>query len=80
MEILQQIERAEIVRAALLELSDEERKALIHKYVDSLPVESIARQLNRSPKATESLLTRSREKLRALLQWYFPLQVGGQKR
>jgi RNA polymerase sigma factor (sigma-70 family) len=79
-EILQRIERADVVRAALLELGDDERKALIHKYVDSLSVESIAKQINRSVKATESLLTRSREKLRALLQWYFPLQAGGEKR
>ncbi|HEV8067659.1 MAG TPA: sigma-70 family RNA polymerase sigma factor [Planctomycetaceae bacterium] len=79
-EILQQIERAEVVRAALLELGDDERKALLHKYVDSFPVESIAKQINRSVKATESLLTRSRDKLRALLQWYFPLQAGGEKR
>jgi RNA polymerase sigma-70 factor, ECF subfamily len=79
-EILQQVERAEFVRAALLELGDDERKALIHKYVDSLPVESIAKQIDRSVKATESLLTRSREKLRALLQSYFPLKAGGEKR
>jgi RNA polymerase sigma factor (sigma-70 family) len=80
MEILQNLERAEVVRAALLELGDDERNALIQKYVDCLPVKSIAKQINRSPKATESLLTRSREKLRALLQWYFPLQAGGEKR
>jgi RNA polymerase sigma-70 factor (ECF subfamily) len=78
-EVLQQVERAEVVRAALLELDHDERKALIHKYVDSLPVESIAKRINRSAKATESLLTRSREKLRALLQWYFPF-AGGEKR
>jgi RNA polymerase sigma-70 factor, ECF subfamily len=80
MDIAQKVERAEVVRAALLELDDDERRALLHKYVDSLPVASIARQINRSTKATESLLTRSREKLRALLQWYFPLQAPGEKR
>jgi RNA polymerase sigma-70 factor, ECF subfamily len=79
-EILQQIERAEVVRAALLEMGDDERTALMQKYVDCLPVESIAKQINRSPKATESLLARSREKLRALLQWYFPAQARGEKR
>jgi RNA polymerase sigma-70 factor, ECF subfamily len=78
-EILEQVERADVVRAALLELDHDERSALMHKYVDSLPVEAIAKRINRSPKATESLLTRSREKLRALLQWYFPL-AGEEKR
>jgi RNA polymerase sigma factor (sigma-70 family) len=80
LEILQQIERADVVRAALLEMADEERTALIHKYVELLPVASIAKQINRTPKATESLLTRSRAKLRALLQWYFPVQAAGEKR
>ena len=42
-------------------------------------MEAIAKRINRSAKATESLLTRSREKLRALLQWYFPL-AGEEKR
>ena len=79
-EILEKLERVEVVRAALLELSEDQRDVLKRKYVCGLSVNEIALYTNRSPKAVESLLTRSREKLRGLLRWYFAAPNCGEKR
>jgi RNA polymerase sigma factor (sigma-70 family) len=78
--ILEQLERAAIVRAALLELNDDQREILTRKYLEGLTVEEIAKRSNRSAKAVESSLTRSREKLRALARWYFSETGQGVKR
>ena len=61
--ILEQLERASVVRL-LLELNDDQRDVLTRKYLEGLTVEEIAKRSNRSAKAVESSLTRSREKLR----------------
>jgi RNA polymerase sigma-70 factor (ECF subfamily) len=45
-----------------------ERMALALRYVDDLPVAQVALQLERSVRATESLLARSRRRLRDLLE------------
>jgi RNA polymerase sigma-70 factor (ECF subfamily) len=78
-EILENLERVEIVRAALLELSEDQRDVLNRKYVSGLSVNEIALHTNRSPKAVESHLTRSREKLRGLLRWYVATPSCGEK-
>ena len=52
----------------LAELPDDQRVALILRYVDDLPVATVARHLDRSVAATESLLARARTALRHLLQ------------
>jgi RNA polymerase sigma-70 factor (ECF subfamily) len=57
-----------LATAALGSLADDQRAALVLRYVDDLPVADVARQLGRSVHATESLLARARTALRALLQ------------
>jgi RNA polymerase sigma-70 factor, ECF subfamily len=78
-EILEKLERIEVVRAALLELSAAQRDVLNRKYVWGLSVNEIALHTKGSPKAVESQLTRSREKLRGLLRWYFAAPDRGDK-
>lgn len=56
------------VRAALEVLPDDARAAIVAKYLDRVPVARIAEQLGRTPKAVESLLSRSRKRLREWLQ------------
>lgn len=53
---------------ALAELPDDQRAALVLRYVDDLPVADVARELDRSVRAAESLLARGRAALRTLLQ------------
>lgn len=50
--------------AALATLSDDQRAALVLRYVDDLAVAEVAAQLGRSVRATESLLVRARAALR----------------
>ena len=67
-EMLQQgITRALIVEA-LAGLSMEYRDVLLSRYVEEQSVEEISRRIGRSYKATESLLSRGRAKLRDLLR------------
>ncbi len=70
-DLLGAVERNDAVRAALAELGDDARGALLAKYVDGHSVGEVARQLGRTPKAVESLLSRARERMRKLLRWYF---------
>jgi RNA polymerase sigma-70 factor (ECF subfamily) len=70
-ESLEGVERADMVRAALLCLHDDRRRVLLDKYVEGLSVAEIAAHMGRTAKAVESLLTRAREQLRALLVPYF---------
>jgi RNA polymerase sigma-70 factor, ECF subfamily len=63
----QRDERAEVV-AALRSLTTDQRAAVLLRYADGLPVREVARLIERSEPATESLLSRSRERLRALLE------------
>ncbi len=69
-EQLEDLERADVIRAALLCLSPEHRDVLIKKYIDGLSVAAIAEHGGRSAKAMESLLTRARERLKELLRHY----------
>jgi RNA polymerase sigma-70 factor (ECF subfamily) len=52
------------IRRALNELPSDQRLALIFRYLDQMPVREVAAQLDRSEKATESLLSRAREGFR----------------
>ncbi len=49
--------------ALLGRLPDDQRAALVFRYVDDLPVSEVATLLGRSPAATESLLARARRAL-----------------
>jgi RNA polymerase sigma-70 factor (ECF subfamily) len=78
-ELLEGRERADVVRAALLCLHDGCRNVLLAKYADGLSVAEIAGRTGRTAKAVESLLSRARSQLRALLQPYFSHTTGGQR-
>ncbi|RYG36535.1 RNA polymerase sigma factor [bacterium] len=54
-------------RAAMAELPEGQREVLILKYVSGLSIEEISGVIRRSPAATNSLLQRGRENLRAAL-------------
>ncbi len=79
LELLEEFERADVVRAALLCLDDDRRRVLLDKYVSGLPVAAIAAGMGRSAKAVESLLSRARSQLRGLLRHYFSTPTGGQR-
>ncbi len=79
-ELLEGMERADVVRAALLCLHDGSRRVLLAKYAEGLSVAEIGKLTGRSAKAVESLLSRAREQLRALLVPYFSRHTGGQRR
>lgn len=54
--------------ARLAELPDDQRAALVLRYVDDHTVSEVARELGRSVAATESLLARARAAMRHLMQ------------
>ena len=69
-DVLEQMERQAAVRAAMLVLPDDRRKALLWKYAEGLSVDAIAARMGRTVKAVESLLSRAREQMRNLLRGY----------
>lgn len=69
-DVLEQVERVSVVRAAILLLPDDRREVLLWKYVQGLSVETIAVRMGRTAKAVESLLSRAREQMRGLLGGY----------
>jgi RNA polymerase sigma-70 factor, ECF subfamily len=71
LQAIQQLERAAVVRAALLALPPERRQVLVEKYVDGLTVEQMASGNGKSFKTVESLLARARDQLRSLLGTQF---------
>ena len=77
-DLLEEVERADAVRAALLCLDADHRRVLMDKYVAGLTVQEIAERIGRSAKAVESLLSRARARLRALLAPYFSTTTGGE--
>ena len=79
-ELVEGVERAGVVRAALLCLQRDSRRVLLDKYAEGLSVAEIAARTGRSAKGVESLLTRARGQLRALLRPYFSHPTGGQSR
>jgi RNA polymerase sigma-70 factor (ECF subfamily) len=79
-ELLECKEQADVVRAALLCLHGGSREVLLAKYSEGLSIAAIAAHTGRSSKAVESLLSRARSQLRAVLQSYFSPPTGGQRR
>jgi RNA polymerase sigma-70 factor, ECF subfamily len=79
-ELLEGIEQADAVRAALLCLHEGSRRVLLDKYSEGLSVAEIAVRSGRTAKAVESLLSRARAQLRARLRPYFSYPRGGQHR
>ncbi len=75
-DVIEEVERAAAVRAALSELDETARDVLVNKYVDSMSVAEIANRVGKSPKAVESMLTRARTRLRRLLRSYFPQSLN----
>jgi RNA polymerase sigma-70 factor, ECF subfamily len=71
LEVMEQLDRAALVRAALLALPPDRSAVLTARYLDDLPVMEIAAREKKSVKAIESLLTRARNDLRRLLGPYF---------
>lgn len=67
-EVLERGDTRALVVEAIGGLPAECRDVLIARYLNELPIETIARQIGRSYKATESLLSRGRAKLRDLLK------------
>jgi RNA polymerase sigma-70 factor (ECF subfamily) len=58
------VEERDAIRRAFAELPNDQRLALILRYLDQMPVRDVAAQLGRSEKATESLLSRARQGFR----------------
>jgi RNA polymerase sigma-70 factor (ECF subfamily) len=58
--VLELRETKELVGAVLSSLPPNYREVLIAKYIEELPVNEIAARSRKTPKATESLLTRAR--------------------
>jgi RNA polymerase sigma-70 factor (ECF subfamily) len=59
------VDEREALYAAMRRLTTAQQAVLVLHYADGLPVREVARQIGRSEGATESLLTRAREALRA---------------
>jgi RNA polymerase sigma-70 factor, ECF subfamily len=76
---LEGVERAGVVRAALIQLNRNKRDVLMKKYIDGLSVIDIAERTGRSVKSVESLLTRARERLRELVRPYFVCMNQGDR-
>ncbi len=76
-DVLEQVERTSVVRAAMLVLADDRRKALVGKYLEGLSVDAIAVRMGKTAKAVESLLSRAREQMRDLLRGYVMPCGGG---
>jgi RNA polymerase sigma-70 factor (ECF subfamily) len=66
-ELVQQEETRAVVRAALAQLPDHYRQALVLKYVDAFSVAEISTIMGKSFKSVESLLVRARKALREAL-------------
>lgn len=66
-ELLDRIVASQLVDAALSRLTDDEREALLLRYVEELSVREIALLMKRTERGVESLLTRARAKPRKYL-------------
>lgn len=66
-EVAEREETAATVHLAVWSLPDDQREAVVRKYLDELSVAEIAAEFGRSEKAIESLLSRGRANLRKRL-------------
>ncbi len=78
-DLLEMVERADVVRGALFCLEDDRRRVLLDKYVEGCSVADIAARTGRSAKSVESLLSRARAQLRGLLRPYFSTPTEGER-
>jgi RNA polymerase sigma-70 factor (ECF subfamily) len=69
-DVAERVEAGAQVRAAVAALPDESQAVLLAKYVEGLSVSEIADRRGKSTKAVESLLSRTRQRLRKLLRTY----------
>jgi RNA polymerase sigma-70 factor (ECF subfamily) len=67
-ELLERQDVHELVHRCLAAMGQRHRDVLVMKYLEGLSVADIAVRLGLSEKATESLLTRSREKFKGLVE------------
>jgi RNA polymerase sigma-70 factor (ECF subfamily) len=67
------------VQAVLASLSPHQRAALTLRYLDGLPVEDVARSLDKSVHATESLLMRAKAAYRRAASFTAPNGFGAQR-
>lgn len=65
--LVDQICASQLVNAALLELSEDEREAILLQHVDGLSVREVAGHLGRSQDAVDALSRRAKTKLRSAL-------------
>ena len=75
-ELMELLECADVVRAAILCLDNDRRRVLLDKYVGGYSVAEIAARTGRTAKAVECLLSRARDQLRGLLRPYFDITTG----
>jgi RNA polymerase sigma-70 factor (ECF subfamily) len=78
-EVMERVERLQLVRAALTAIPLSHQVVLQQKYVDGRSVQEIATAMKTTAKAVESSLSRARMRLRTLLGPYFapaPQQGG----
>jgi RNA polymerase sigma-70 factor (ECF subfamily) len=78
-EVMERIERMQLVRAAFTAIPQSHQHVLRQKYIDGRSVQEIAAAMKTTAKAVESLLSRARARLRTLLGSHFALtpQPGG---
>jgi RNA polymerase sigma-70 factor, ECF subfamily len=77
-EVMERVERRQLVRAALTAIPHSHRLVLQQKYIDGRSVQEIATAMRTTAKAVESLLSRGRERMRVLLGPYFgPVRQQG---
>jgi RNA polymerase sigma-70 factor (ECF subfamily) len=67
---LDKVEMRQVVRAAVGQLNERQRMAVLLNKFESLCYEDIAAAMEMSPKAVKSLLSRARENLREMLEPY----------
>jgi RNA polymerase sigma-70 factor (ECF subfamily) len=70
-EVMERVERRQLVRAAFTAIPQSHQLVLQQKYVDGRSVQEIAATMKTTAKAVESLLSRARARLRTLLGPYF---------
>ncbi len=70
-EVMERLERSQLVRAALTAIPQSHQIVLRQKYIDGRTVQEIATAMKMTAKAVESSLSRARSRLRTLLGPYF---------
>jgi RNA polymerase sigma-70 factor (ECF subfamily) len=78
-EVMERVERSQLVRAALTAIPQSHQVVLRQKYIDGRSVQEIATAMETTARAVESSLSRARARLRTLLGPYFApaAQQGG---